>query len=157
MTSLKNGTKKLTHPKNSPSGSVHKGVPLASAVSNGTLISSRIESVHQCGPLRKRNVRKRKNKHSHVTPPSLNRVDTNVTIPRVLQTEEYQNCSNGNTRVQSRGQDVIILGPPREVAAADDILEDEPDDTPRNIVDGTGRRDVTRSREDDGEAGRRLS
>lgn len=37
------------------------------------------------------------------------------------------------------------------MAPANNILKDEPDDSPRNVVDGTGRRDGTCTAEDDWE------
>jgi hypothetical protein len=38
------------------------------------------------------------------------------------------------------------------MAAADEVLEDETNKAPGDVVDGVGRRNVASSREDDGEA-----
>ena len=43
----------------------------------------------------------------------------------------------------------IVFRPPGEVTAADDVVEDEPDDTPRHVVRWSSRRDVTRASEHD--------
>ena len=45
----------------------------------------------------------------------------------------------------------VVLRPPGEVAAADDVVEDERDDRPGDVVDRTRGRDVADAREDDGE------
>lgn len=46
----------------------------------------------------------------------------------------------------------VILRPPREMAAADHILEDEADDRPGDVVHRRRRRDRARAREDHREA-----
>lgn len=45
----------------------------------------------------------------------------------------------------------IILRPPREVTASNNIVENEPDYGPRNVVDSRSRWDRTGTIEDDGE------
>jgi hypothetical protein len=87
-----------------------------------------------------------------VSPPDLNVIQTNASILRILEAEEDQNGGNSNTSVQRRGKDVVVLGPPREVASADDILKDESNKRPGDVVDGAGRRDQASSGEDDREA-----
>lgn len=46
----------------------------------------------------------------------------------------------------------VILRPPREMTAADHILEDEADDRPGDVVHRRRRRDRARAREDHREA-----
>jgi len=86
-----------------------------------------------------------------VTPPHLNGVNSDRSVLGVLKNEEDQNGRNGNTRVHRSGQNVVVLCPPGEVTTADDVLEDESNDTPCNVVDSVGGRNVTSAREDDGE------
>lgn len=94
-------------------------------------------------------------KGARVAPPRLDGGQANVTVVWVLQAEEDHNRRDSHAGVESGGQDVVVLGPPREMTAADNVLEDEPDDCPGHIVDGRGRGDVACSGEDDREARRR--
>ena len=105
-----------------------------------------------------------------ISPPDINILFANVAACRVLQPvkhrcqtkersirdgslrEEDKDGSDGYTSVQGGRQDIIVLGPPGEMTATDDILEDEPNNRPGNIIDGSGRWDGTGTREDDGEA-----
>ena len=45
----------------------------------------------------------------------------------------------------------VILRPPREVTTADDVVEEEADEAPGDVVGGCRWRDETRSAKDDGE------
>ena len=45
----------------------------------------------------------------------------------------------------------VVLGPPGEVTAANDIVEDKPDDRPGHVVERGRGRDETGAAEDDGE------
>lgn len=54
---------------------------------------------------------------------------------------------------EGRGARTVVLRPPREMTPPDDILEDEADDGPGDVVVGVGRGDETGAGEDDGEAG----
>jgi len=87
----------------------------------------------------------------HVPPPRLDRVEPDLSALRVLQGEEDEDDGEGDTCVQSSGKDVVVLGPPREVTPTDNILEDEPDDGPGDVVDGGGGGDEASTAEDDGE------
>lgn len=67
-----------------------------------------------------------------------------------------ESTSNNNERkskqvAQVDGTRTVVLRPPRKVAPADDIVEDEANDRPRHVVDGGGRWNETRPIEDDGE------
>ena len=66
--------------------------------------------------------------------------------------EEYYDHTKGWTSVQSGTQNIIVLRPPREMPATDDVLEDEPHDRPGHVIDSCGRRDSARTREYDREA-----
>ena len=48
-------------------------------------------------------------------------------------------------------QRTIVLCPPRKVTSANDIIENESDDRPGDVVDGAGRGNETGAAEDDGE------
>jgi len=80
-------------------------------------------------------------------------VQPNSPIPRILQAEEDQHSANRHTRIEGSGEDIVVFRPPREVTPANDVLEDEPDDGPGDVIDGTGGGDEASSGEDDGEAG----
>jgi len=86
-----------------------------------------------------------------ISPPGLNSVFSNCAVLRILQTEEDQDGADGDTGIKSSGQDIVVLGPPREVTTSDDVLEDETNNSPWDVVDGTGRGDGASSAEDDGE------
>ena len=68
-----------------------------------------------------------------------------------MQDEEDQHGADSHTRVERGREYIVVLGPPGEVTPADDILEQEADDGPGNVVDGAGGGDGTSSVEDDGE------
>lgn len=106
-----------------------------------------------------------------VPPPGLDGVNTDGTVSRILEAEEDEDDRHGESRVQSRGEDVcriyaliktrgkrnwdirtVVLRPPREMTPADDVLEDESNHRPGHVVDSGCGRDVARSGEDDGEA-----
>jgi hypothetical protein len=93
-----------------------------------------------------------KNDDLRIAPPGLNSVRSNGTISRVLQAEEDKDCSDSDPRVHSGRKDVVVLRPPREVAPPNDILEDETDNCPGDVVDGACRRDQASSVENNREA-----
>ena len=82
---------------------------------------------------------------------------TDLVVLRVLEAEENENNGDSDTGVESGRQDVVVLGPPGEVTATDNIVENESDDGPGDVVDGSGRRNVASSIEDDREAEKRIS
>jgi len=86
-----------------------------------------------------------------IAPPRLDCVDSNVSILWVLQTEENEDRTDCDPRIQSRRKHVVVFRPPREVASADNILEDESNNSPGDVVDGAGRGDVPSSGENDWE------
>ena len=53
-----------------------------------------------------------------------------------MKAEENENDSDGDTRVESGGQDVVVLGPPGESISSDEVCRDESNDRPRNEVHG---------------------
>jgi hypothetical protein len=85
-----------------------------------------------------------------VAPPDLDGVDTDRAILGVLKDEEDEYRRNGNTRVESGGEYVVVLGPPAEVPSSNNVVEDEADDSSRDIIDGCSWRHVTGTSEDDG-------
>ena len=108
-----------------------------------------------------------------VAPPGLDGVQTNGTLPRILQREEDEDGGKRDSRVERGGQHVcgfnnrgsdtrapaqaterrertVVLCPPREVAPADDEVEDEADDAPADVVERRRRRQQARAAEDDG-------
>lgn len=90
--------------------------------------------------------------HEHgITPPRLDRRRANRTVLRVLQAEEDQDDRDRDARVERGAQHVVVLCPPREVAAADHVLEHEAHDRPRHVVHRVRGRDVTRAGENNGE------
>ena len=91
-------------------------------------------------------------RYARVAPPDLDGVQPNRAVLRVLEDEEDEHRADGDARVERGGQDVVVLRPPREMTATDDVLEDESDDRPGHVVDGAGGGDGARSGEDDGEA-----
>ena len=95
----------------------------------------------------------KKRKDIRITPPSLYSVQPNSPILGILQAEEDQHGANRHTRIECSGEHVVVFCPPREVTPANDVLEDEPDYGPRDVIDGTGGRDSASSGEDNGEAG----
>jgi hypothetical protein len=88
-----------------------------------------------------------------ITPPRLYSVQPNSPVLRELQAEEDQHGANCHARIECSGEHIVVFRPPREVAPANDVLEDEPDDGPGDVIDGTGGGDGASSGEDDGEAG----
>ena len=54
-------------------------------------------------------------------------------------------------RREKKGKRTIVLCPPRKVTSANDIIENESDDRPGDVVDGAGRGNETGAAEDDGE------
>ena len=91
--------------------------------------------------------------HHIVPPPSLDGGLPNIPIHRILKNEEDQDGAHRHTRVKTSREDVVVLGPPREVTTTNDVLEDEADNRPWNVVDSGCRRHVSCAREDNGEAG----
>lgn len=65
--------------------------------------------------------------------------------------EDYNDAKRG-TRIESCAEYIIVLCPPREVPSADDVLEDESNYCPRNIVHGCGRGNSTSTGEYNREA-----
>jgi hypothetical protein len=47
-----------------------------------------------------------------------------------LQRKEDENRGQNHSRVQSGGEDVVVLHPPTEVSSAQEEVEDESGDTP---------------------------
>lgn len=78
-------------------------------------------------------------------------VEANLAVLGVLKDEEDQDGRDSNAGIEGSGQNVVVLGPPREMTPADNVLEDESNDGPGNVVDGARRGDVTSTREDYGE------
>ena len=64
------------------------------------------------------------------------------------KTMKVPNFKNSKER---KGQRTIVLCPPRKVTSANDIIENESDDRPGDVVDGAGRGNETGAAEDDGE------
>lgn len=109
-------------------------------------------------------------RHS-VAPPDQDARLANCAILGVVQAEEDDDNADSDTRVKRSGQHVcnnrhqssekkslkpkekkrtVVLGPPGKVTATNDVVEEEPDDRPGNVV-GRGRgRDETGATEDDG-------
>ena len=98
------------------------------------------------------NDKRRTRYNSRVSPPNLNVVETDVAVLGVLKDEENQDSRNSNAGIEGSGQNVVVLGPPREMTPADNVLEDESNDGPGNVVDRARRGDITSTGEDYGEA-----
>ena len=90
--------------------------------------------------------------HHVVSPPRLDSVLPNLSIHGILKNEEDQDAAHRNARVKTGGQHVVVLGPPREMTATNDVLEDEADDRPRDVVDRKCRWHVSSASENNGEA-----
>lgn len=77
--------------------------------------------------------------------------ETDSAVLGVLEDEEDKDRRYGNSGIESGGEDVVILGPPREGAAADDVVEGESNDCGGDVVDSGGWGDVTGTSEHDGQ------
>lgn len=66
-----------------------------------------------------------------------------------VQGEEDQNRAKGESYIQTGRQDVVVLHPPATPAVADVLIEDKAHDTPAQVVQRSGRRNQTRTTEDD--------
>ena len=86
-----------------------------------------------------------------IPPPGLYRVNSNIPIIGILQNEENQHGRDCHARIEGSRQDIVVFGPPGEVSATNNVLENEPNETPRDIVDCGGGRDGAGSAEDDRE------
>ena len=80
-----------------------------------------------------------------VPPPLLNSILPNAVVLGVLQAEKDNHDRNCDARVERSRQDVVVLRPPRKVASPDHVLENEPDDRPRDVVYRRCRRDEART------------
>lgn len=85
-------------------------------------------------------------------PVPVRRVEVDIVAPpvgehgaRVGDAEEDDDAAEGEAGVQRRGEDVVVLAPPGEEAAFDEVVEDEVDEGPAGVVDsgccGGGRVD----------------
>ena len=79
---------------------------------------------------------------------------SNRTVLGILQAEENDDYTNGNTGIQHGRENIVIFRPPREVTTTDDKVKDESDDGPGNIVSSSSRWDKTSTIEDNGPARR---
>lgn len=70
-------------------------------------------------------------------------------VRSVRHSEEDDDSTKSETRIERRGEDIIILGPPGVKSLVDDLVEDEVDDVPTAVVDTRSRRDVVRADEDE--------
>jgi len=75
-------------------------------------------------------------RESSIPPPCEKVVFTDGTVPGELQAEEDDNHRNGDARIQTSGENVIIFRPPTEVTATDNILRGRIDQLNRG--DGGG-------------------
>jgi len=62
-------------------------------------------------------------------------------------------CADGQTGIETRRREVIKPTPPLELPRAYHLLEDEPNDTPGEVVERRGRRDRAAAAQDDGRHG----
>lgn len=93
--------------------------------------------------------------HIHsVPPPLLQRVLPDRVVIWKLQAEEDHDDRDGDARVERGGEDVVVFRPPREVPPSNNVLEDEPDDRPRHVVDRCRWWDKACTGEDDGQTTR---
>ena len=69
---------------------------------------------------------------------------------RQIKSQENDNGRYGETDIQARRSEVIEAHPPATVFVHDVLVEHESDDTPREIVERSGRRQVSGSAENDG-------
>lgn len=69
---------------------------------------------------------------------------------RELQRKKDSNQTQHRPTIQRRTRHIIEFTPPLEVALADKVLEDEPDEEPWGVVDSGRRRDERHPIEDDG-------
>lgn len=108
-----------------------------------------------------------------VTPPYHDVVRTNIAIQWVLKAEEDENDRHRNSSIECSGQNIcvehkpnsqkperyqekdsrltVVFCPPGEVTPADDEVEDETNDRPRNVVGRVCGRDGTETAEHYGE------
>ncbi len=63
--------------------------------------------------------------------------------------EEDEECAECETQIETRRGEEVEAAPPAEVALADEVLEEEADYAPRQVVERRGRRDRSRTAEDD--------
>jgi hypothetical protein len=67
-------------------------------------------------------------------------------------TSEVKNHQNQAMKGGGKGERLTVaLGPPREMTPADDVLEDEANDAPGDMVDRVRQGDVARAGKDDRE------
>lgn len=64
--------------------------------------------------------------------------------------EEDDQRAERQAEVEPRGREEVEAAPPREVALADEVLEEEADDAPGQVVERGGRGDGAGAAEDDG-------
>lgn len=67
-----------------------------------------------------------------------------------MESEEDDDGGESKTDVQPSRQGVVVLHPPASPAVADELVEDESDEPPREIVQRGSRRDEAGAAEDDG-------
>jgi len=75
-------------------------------------------------------------------------------LPRQNQGRRREHLSMNDCRWLGLGKILewdrtVIFGPPGEMSPANDVLKDEPDDTPGDIIDSVGRWDRIRPSKDD--------
>jgi hypothetical protein len=85
--------------------------------------------------------------HKHIIPPPIH---LNPTSLWKLQREKYKNQRNHSPAVHRRARHIVELGPPREIALPDEVLEHESDEEPRRVVDARRGRDGRYAVEYDG-------
>lgn len=99
---------------------------------------------------------KRDSRHLDSVIRSIHGVDGNLGSPPAghlvvpqRQGDENQDSRQGKTNVQSGTKHVVVVHPPAAPAVTDPLVEDEADNTPGEIVEGSGRRNQSATTEDD--------
>lgn len=67
--------------------------------------------------------------HVHIIPPPIRKHG-----PRVRDAKEDDDAADGDSRVESGGQDVVVFGPPGEEFVFNPVVEDEVYDGPAGVV-----------------------
>jgi len=97
-------------------------------------------------------------KRTNISPPCIHCRCTDLAVLRILENEEDKYGRDGNAGIKTGREYVIVFCPPAEVTPPDNILEDESNNAPWDVVDSGRGGDQTGTSEDNGEAkGIRMS
>ena len=133
-----------TYPKEPPGARVMSGAAAPSALLNETVLPHHVWIVFFPIPLLSGYCRMKKMRIADTATPESSAADRTSKI--AMRCKPYILYILSARQVRT-----VVLSPPREVTPTDDVVEDESDDRPRDVVEGRRWRDETRAAEDDRE------